>query len=125
MKRLTRVSLSLAAVILIAETPGARPPPNVSGRWTVGADKGATPARGGGRAGGRGATTPDMGSGWGPEITMTQDAAKLTVQTTHVGSRDMQSPLKFVYLLNGAASTNRLMVGRGTQEQVSTAVWDG
>jgi hypothetical protein len=115
----------LAVFGLVGETVTAQPPPNFSGRWTVGADKGATQPRGGVRAGGRGAATPDMGSGWGPEITVTQDADKLTVQTTHVGSRDMQSPLRFEYLLNGAESTNRVMVGRGTQEQVSKAAWDG
>jgi hypothetical protein len=37
----------------------------------------------------------------------------------------MQPPTGFVYLLNGSESTNVVNMGRGPQEQISTAAWDG
>ena len=46
----------------------------------------------------------DMGSGWGSEITITQDASTLTVVYTYFHPRDMQPPFTFKYPLNGSAS---------------------
>ena len=67
-----------------------------------------------------------MGSGWGADITVTQDAATLDDRVTRSSpASDMQPPLKFVYLLNGSESRNTINMGRGPQEQVSKAAWDG
>src|SRR5262245_15459247 len=78
--------------------------PDFSGRWTsepeAAATPAATPARGGGggagAGGGRGARG-DMGSGWGSNITIAQDAQKLTVEYMFFVRGDMQPPLKFSY----------------------------
>ena len=70
-------------------------------------------ARGGPR--GRG----DMGSGWGSTITITQDAARLTVEYAFFSRGDMQPPLKFVYALDGSETKNSVMMGRGIQGQTS------
>jgi hypothetical protein len=115
--------LSVAVVILYAESVTAQTAPDFSGKWTVVPDRSAAGGRGGGR-GGHGASGA-LGSGWGTEITVTQDAAKLTIQTTYFTARDLQPPLKFVYLLNGSESKNTVLMGRGPQEQTSKAVWDG
>ena len=106
--------------------------PDFSGRWTTEPAPGATPAPGqpGGapgappRGGGPG-RSGDMGSGWGSPITITQDAAKLTVEYAFFGRGDMQPPLRFVYVLDGTESRNTVMMGRGMQQQLSKAAWDG
>jgi hypothetical protein len=98
-----------------------------SGRWTSepepAATPAATPARGGG-GGGRGARG-DMGSGWGSNITIAQNAQTLTVEYMFFVRGDMQPPLKFVYALDGSESKNTVMMGRGMQEQKSKAIWSG
>ena len=66
-----------------------------------------------------------MGSGWGSPITITQDAARLSVQYAFFGRGDMQPPLKFDYALDGSETTNSVMMGRGIQKQASKAAWDG
>ena len=85
--------------------------PDFSGRWT--ADAASPAARG------------DMGSGWGSPITITQDAGKLTVEYAFFGRGDMQPPLKFTFALDGSATKNSVMMGRGLQTQSSTAAWNG
>src|SRR5262245_61110145 len=80
--------------------------PDFSGRWT--AD-----------------SMTDMGSGWGSTITVTQDAARLTVEYAFFGRGDMQPPLKFVYALDGSETKNSVMMGRGMQVQSSRALWQG
>lgn len=66
-----------------------------------------------------------MGSGWGPTITITQDAAALTVEYAFFARGDMQPPLRFVYALDGSESKNQVMMGRGIQMQLSKTAWDG
>lgn len=66
-----------------------------------------------------------MGSGWGSTITITQDAARLTVEYAFFGRGDMQPPLKFVYALDGSETRNSVMMGRGIQQSASTAAWQG
>src|SRR5215471_17898246 len=95
-----RAMLLLLAVIL----PQAAP--DFSGRWA--SDQQA-----------------DMGSGWGPAITLTQDASRLTVEYAFFGRGDMQPALRFVYALDGSETKNTVMMGRGMQVQSSRAVWQG
>ena len=101
----------LLACLLAASMGQAGTPPDFSGRWTADAAQ----------AGARG----DMGSGWGSPITITQDAAKLTVEYAFFSRGDMQAPLRFVYALDGSKTTNSVMMGRGVQTQSSTAAWNG
>ena len=98
-------------VIAAASALGAagQQKPDFSGRWT--ADP--APARG----------AADMGSGWGSPITITQDAAKLTVEYVFFARGDMQPPLRFIYALDGSETKNTVMMGRGMQIQASKATW--
>jgi len=66
-----------------------------------------------------------MGSGWGSNITVTQDATGLTVEYIFFARGDMQPPLKFVYALDGSETRNSVMMGRGIQVQTSRTAWDG
>ena len=133
----TRVARAWTAGIVVATclaAVSAQSKPDFSGRWTTDPDPVAgsgragnppaapDPQRGGaGRTGGRG----DMGSGWGSTITITQDAAKLVVEYAFFGRGDMQPPLKFVYALDGSATRNSVMMGRGIQTLSSMTKWQG
>ena len=106
--------------MLVAAALAAQTPPDFSGRWVIAPDPSpAATQRGGGPASG------SMGSGWGADITVTQDAKALTIQYAQFTRSDMQPPMKFVYLLNGSESRNTVNMGRGPQEQVSRTAWDG
>ena len=133
----------LVAILLILPAPGllAQARPDFSGRWTTapepappaaptpsapatgaGRTTAAGPQRGGGQPGGR---AGDMGSGWGPTITITQEAARLTVEYMFFARGDMQPPLKFVYALDGSETKNSVMMGHGIQVQSARTKWDG
>ncbi len=118
------VSGLLAAALLFASVVVAQAPTDFSGTWTI-----APTARAAGVASGSAppalSAQGDMGSGWGSEITITQDASTLTVVYTYFHPRDMQPPLTFTYPLNGSAVTHTVNMGRGPQEQVSKASWRG
>jgi hypothetical protein len=99
--------------------PAAQPAPG--GRAGAGAQRGAGPGGGPGRGGARG----DMGSGWGPTITITQDATRLMVEYAFFARGDMQPPLRFNYALDGSETKNTVMMGHGMQTQTSRTNWDG
>jgi hypothetical protein len=82
--------------------------PDFAGRWTVEPD-----------------SIGDLGSGWGPSITITQDVNRLVVEYAFFEQREMQPPLSFVYALDGSETTASIMMGRGIQTQTSSALWDG
>jgi hypothetical protein len=65
-----------------------------------------------------------MGSGWGPTITVAQDASHLTVEYLFFARGDLQPPLKFVYALDGSESKNSVMMGRGIQVQTAKTAWE-
>jgi hypothetical protein len=94
----------------------AQSPPDFSGEWSI---RDAAPT---GR-GGRGGPAPDMGSGWGRTITIAQTTDTLMVEYEFFSRGDLQHPLKFRYALDGAETTNSVMMGRGIQERISTTVW--
>ena len=100
---------------LFGDGSAAAQPANFDGRWILVPDP---PAPGRGATGG-------MGSGWGADIILTQDAATLTLEYTPFVRYDMQPPIRFVYQLNGTESRNTINMGRGPQEQVSKTVWNG
>ncbi len=125
--------LSVTAFGLFSTGAAAQTHTDFSGRWT--SDPEPTPtaragggqagaARGGARAGMR-RRVGDMGSGWGSDITITQDANQLTVEYAFFSRGDLQPALAFDYALDGSESTNSVMMGRGIQEETSTTAWDG
>ena len=105
---LFRLAAHLVAILLLSVAVSAQPRPDFSGRWL------SEPA-------GRG----DMGSGWGTQIDITQDAVQLAVEYAFFGRGDMQRPLRFEFALDGAATKNAVMMGRGIQTQTSTTKWEG
>ena len=133
------VLMASCAVLVCAVAVAATPQTDFSGRWTTDPDPavqaaaggpgGTGPQRGagapGGPGGGRGAARGDMGSGWGPTITITQDAGRLTVEYAFFARGDMQPPLRFVYALDGSETKNTVMMGHGMQTQISRTKWDG
>jgi hypothetical protein len=106
-RSLAAVTIALGMVCAVGAAQQQKP--DFSGRWTVD----AAPARG----------AVDMGSGWGSPITITQDAARLTVEYVFFARGDMQPPLKFFYALDGAETKNTVMMGRGMQIQASKTTW--
>jgi len=103
--------------------------PDFAGRWTSESPPTAAAPRenipGNAPTPGSMRATPkgDMGSGWGPTITITQDANRLTVEYAFFSRYDMQPPLRFVYTLDASETTNTHSLGRGVQTQTSHAVW--
>ena len=110
-------TLIVAALVSLASAGQTRP--DLSGRWTTEpvappqGQRGAAPAR------------PDLGSGWGSTLTLSQDPRQLTVEYAFFTRGDMQPPLKFTYALDGSDSRNTVMMGRGMQVERSRAAWDG
>ena len=112
MKRITAV-LSAAAFAMTAAVVFAQAHPSFAGKWARVDDPAAAAAGGpGGGRGGRG--------GFGQEVTITQDAATITMEWTQG-----QNTQKRVYKLDGSDSTNTVMARGGEMEQVSKAVWTG
>ena len=66
-----------------------------------------------------------LGSGWGKQFTIVQSEDGLTVERVFFARGDMQPALKYRYSFDGTETKNTIMMGRGIQEQVSTAAWDG
>jgi hypothetical protein len=91
---------------------------NFAGKWTM--DPASAPAPpadgGGGRGGGRGGML-------GPELTITQDAANLSLE--YMGGGQNPAPVKLVYKLDGTESKNMVMGRGGQMEQVAKAAWSG
>jgi hypothetical protein len=120
---MTAVAAALIAAVSVAQTR-----PDFTGRWTSEPVPAAPGAAGGRQTGGpvRGGGAPygDLGSGWGSNIAITQDARLLTVEYAFFARGDMQPPLKFVYALDGSEAKNSVMMGRGVQVQASKAKWD-
>jgi hypothetical protein len=117
----------VAVLVLFAASVTAQTRPDFSGRWTSEPEPAGGVGQAGTALGGGGGrvVSGDMGSGWGPSITVTQDANRLTVEYAFFARGDMQPPLKFVYALDGSATKNSVMMGRGIQVQTSKTTWDG
>src|SRR5262245_5938898 len=111
MKRVTN-ALSIAMAVLLAVSVTAQTRPDFSGRWTSEPEPAAPPGAGGqrGASGRSGERSGDMGSGWGSNITITQDASRLTVEYMFFTRGDMQPPLKFVFALDGSETKNSVMM---------------
>jgi hypothetical protein len=109
--------LGVALAVLVA-TAAAQARPDFSGRWTAVPEP---PPAGGGRSGPIAPGT--VGSGWGPDITIRQDASMLAVDRAQFSQYDMQPAMRFTYALDGSESRNTINMGRGPQQFVSTAAW--
>jgi len=119
MKRLTNILIG-ALVALLAVGATAQTRPDFSGRWT------SEPSQAGdGQRNVSGERIGDMGSGWGPNITITQTAERMTVEYLFFARGDMQPPLRFIFALGGSETRNSVMMGRGIQEQTSKTAWEG
>src|SRR5262245_29112009 len=99
MKPIARLACAIALVVLTTQVT-AQTRPDFSGKWSSEPAAQDSAARGG-RAGGRGARPGDMGSGWGSNITITQDAKQLVVEYVFFARGDLQPPLRFTYALDG------------------------
>ena len=122
---LTRGPLATLWLALgLVAVPSAQPPADFSGRWTLEAPAIASTAPVPGSPA-VAASAGDMGSGWGPTLTITQDAARLRVEYAIFSRYDLQPPLTFTYALEGSESRNTVMMGRGEQTESSQARWSG
>jgi hypothetical protein len=111
------VAIPLLAVAVLHIDTAAQEVPDFSGKWTS--------QGGGGRRGGGGPGAQAAGSGWGSEFTIVQRAEVLTIERHFFTSGDLQPPLIFQYATDGSETRNTVLMGRGFQEQRSTASWQG
>ena len=86
-----------ALALLLTVSAAAQPLPDFSGRWIAVPE----PAPAGGIA----AAGP-LGSGWGNEVTLTQNATTLTVERAQFSAYDMQPPMRFSYALDGSEKSH-------------------
>ncbi len=76
----------------------------------------------------RTATTDESSSsesGWGSDFFIVQHSDRIVVERVFFSRPDLQPPLTFTYFLDGSESRNSVLMGRGTQEQVSKVTWEG
>jgi hypothetical protein len=99
-------TLSALAFLFIVSS-AAQPLPDFSGRWIAVPEPAAT---------GDNLAAGPLGSGWGNEVTLTQNATTLTVERAQFSAYDMQPPMQFSYTLDGAENRIILNMGRGPQE---------
>jgi hypothetical protein len=88
----------------------ARKQPDFTGKWT--------------RTIPRGESSSEE-SGWGSTFLIVQQSNRIVVERAFFSRSDLQPPLKFTYFLDGSESRNTVLIGRGVQEQISTAAWEG
>ena len=128
MMRQLLFALSVATLTIHGAThsTAAQTRPDFSGRWTV--ESTAAPLSTGGPAGrpdqGR-LAVGDMGSGWGAQLTITQDGARLSVEPMLFNRYDAAEQPRLVYALDGTETRNAVMISHTTQVRVSRAAWDG
>lgn len=119
-----RCSFGALVIALVATVASAQTQPDFSGTWTLDTPAIATtPAVPGTPA--AAARSGDMGSGWGPTITITQDRKRLKVEYAFFSRYDLQPSLSFIYPLDGSEGRNTVTMGRGEQVETSTAHWNG
>jgi hypothetical protein len=110
--------------LMLCSSAQAQERPDFSGRWVTDPPA-VVPSARDAAAGRPMPRSPDLGSGWGRNISIAQDTLSLTVEWPFYSSYDMQPPLRFVYSLDGAESVNTIMLGRGMQRQRSRVAWMG
>ena len=69
---------------------------------------------------------PDLGSGWGDQISIKHTEDQLEVERVVFIPREIQQLVKYRYALDGSRTENPINMGRTTgKPPVSTTVWDG
>ncbi len=104
----TEVPVPAATSLSTGEATRERP--DFTGKWT------RTTARG---------ESGSAESGWGSAFFIVQHSNRIVVERAFFSPPDLQPPLKFTYFLDGSESRNSVLMGRGMQEQVSKATWEG
>lgn len=122
MARMAFVASCLAAAFIASLA--AQPQADFSGTWTLEAPVIATTAAVPGTPAAA-AAPGDLGSGWGPTLTIVQDASRLTVEYSAFSRYDLQPPWRFTFPLDGTEGRNAVMMGRGDQVESTRAQWQG
>jgi hypothetical protein len=110
----------LALAVAGHPAAGAQVSTDFSGRWAAVASPVPT-----GAAASAATLRGDPGAGWGQTFVITQDAARLTVESVVFSAYDLQPQPRFDYALDGSETRRTLMLGRGPQAQESRASWEG
>ena len=126
-----RVAFALSVAMLVSygatsSSIAAQTRPDLSGRWTI--ESSAAPLSTGGPAGrpdqGQ-LAVGDMGSGWGPQFTITQDGKQLVVESAVFSRYDAAEQPRLVYALDGTETRNDVMISHTAQLRVSRVAWEG
>jgi hypothetical protein len=69
--------------------------------------------------------TGDMGAGWGwgSPVTIAQRTDSLVIEYVFFAPYDLQPPIRLAYALDGAQSSNTLMIGHAALTQNARARW--
>jgi hypothetical protein len=102
----------------------ALPNPDFSGAWSTAVLSTAPPT------GRPPPPVPDLGSGWGDEISIVHDTGvhdtgQLTVERVIFVPREMQPLVRYRFALDGSETENAVTLGRTGRPPVSTTAWDG
>jgi hypothetical protein len=111
-----RTKALLAVSALFVAGVGDAAPPALAGRWALVRE---SPAPGASASPARIPTTAS--SGWGRDVTITLDGARLTIERHQFSELDLQPPMVYVYALDGSETRNVVNVGRGPQEDTARA----
>ncbi|MBO0323681.1 sulfatase-like hydrolase/transferase [Muricauda sp. CAU 1633] len=68
---------------------------------------------------------PDLGSGWGDQISIQQTPNQLNVERVVFIPREIQPLVKYQYALDGSKTENKVNIGRFNIVPTSTAAWKG
>lgn len=99
----------------------ALPDPDFSGAWSTAPVSSAPPT---GRP--PPPPVPDLGSGWGDEISIIHDDEQLTVERVFFLPREIQPPVRYRFALDGSETENTMALGRSIDRPpVSTSARDG
>jgi hypothetical protein len=117
MKKILILFGLIAMIFLTIAQPVKEKKPDFSGAW-IEVSPWGSPQQGHG-------ANSNLGCGWGKQFTIVQTQNALTVERVFFTRGDIQPPLKYRFSLNGEETRNTILMGRGYQEQVSKAEWDG
>ena len=97
----------------------AIPNPNFSGSWSTAVLKSSSPRRGA-------VTSPvsTLGSGWGDQISIVHNADQLEVERIMFVPREIQSPVRYRFALDGSETKNAVTTGRTGLAPTSTTKWN-
>jgi hypothetical protein len=98
----------------------ALPAPDFSGAWSTAVLSSAPPT---GRP--PPPPVPDLGSGWGNEISIVHKDDELTVERVIFVPREVQPLVRYRFALDGSETENAVTLGRTGRPPLSTTAWDG